>query len=271
MQALNHALLFGRQIGDHAVQEQCGLVEQAFGRFHALDHDRARHGVQPRVFLRRKLAAGEHHDRQVHQRRLLSDLLQHVEAGHIGQAQVEHHAIDQLLAQQNERLLAGFRRHDVDIVAAQQLRDAEPLGGVVLDHQQAAATRRGEILDARERLLQSVGAGRLAQEGERAARQTVLAILIESNDLHRDVARRGVLLELAQHAPAQHVGQENIERDGGGLVFARQRQRLGAPMRHQRLEARTARQIDQDAGMAMADSRRSSERDVTRWPLAWPT
>ena len=52
LQALQHALLFGRQIRDHSVQEQRRFVEQALGRFHALDDDAARHGVKLRILLR---------------------------------------------------------------------------------------------------------------------------------------------------------------------------------------------------------------------------
>ena len=43
VQALDHALLLGRQVGDDAVQEQRGLVEQPLGRLDALDDDAARH------------------------------------------------------------------------------------------------------------------------------------------------------------------------------------------------------------------------------------
>ena len=43
VQPLEHALLFGGQVGDDAVQEQRGLVEQPLRRFDALDDDAARH------------------------------------------------------------------------------------------------------------------------------------------------------------------------------------------------------------------------------------
>ena len=55
VEPLQHALLLGRQVGDHAVQEQRGLVEQPLRRFDALDHDAARHGVQLRVLLGAKV------------------------------------------------------------------------------------------------------------------------------------------------------------------------------------------------------------------------
>ena len=69
VQPLEHALLFGRQFGDDAVQEQRGFIQQTFRRFDALDHDAARHGVQLRILLGRQFAAGEHHHRNVRQRR----------------------------------------------------------------------------------------------------------------------------------------------------------------------------------------------------------
>ncbi len=69
VEPLQHVLLFGRQVGDDAVQEQRRLVEQPLRRFDALDHDAARHGVQLRVLLGRQFAAGEDHDRNVGERR----------------------------------------------------------------------------------------------------------------------------------------------------------------------------------------------------------
>ena len=80
VQPLQHPLLLGRQVGDHPVQEQRRLVEQALGRFDALDDDAARHGVQLRVLLGRQLAAGEHDDRNVGEARVVAHLLQHLEA-----------------------------------------------------------------------------------------------------------------------------------------------------------------------------------------------
>ena len=130
----------------------------------------------------------------------------------------------------------GVGDHDVQIVVVQQLLDAQLLGGVVLDHQQPLAPRRRVVLDARDRLGQPFGGRRLVDERERAARQPVLAILVQRDDLDRDVPRVGVLLQLAQHRPAEHVGQEHVERHGHRLELPRQRQRLGAAHRHQHLE-----------------------------------
>ena len=75
----------------------------------------------------------------------------------------------------------------------------------------------GEVLEAIERLLQSVGGHGLGHERERAALQPVLALVLDGEDLHRDVARVAAALELVEHGPAEHVGQEHIERDGRRL------------------------------------------------------
>ncbi len=109
--------------------------------------------------------------------------------------------------------------------------------------------RRGArvFLDAGERRVQAFGRGRLGHEGECAARQAVMPVLIQGQHLHRDVARGRILLQMVQHGPAQHVGQEHIQRDGGGMVLARQRQRFGAAHRDQHLEALVAREIAENA------------------------
>ncbi len=117
--------------GDRAVQEERGLVQQALGGFDALDHDAARHGVELRVLLGGELAASEDHHRYVGHDVLAGDLLQQVEAGDVGQAQVQHDAIDPALPQRLQRRGAAIDRDDVDVVMAQELGDAEALGGIV--------------------------------------------------------------------------------------------------------------------------------------------
>ena len=119
--------------------------------------------------------------------------------------------------------------------------------GIVLDDQQAFLARLGEFLDARERLVDAFARGRLVDEGEGAARETVLAVLVERDDLYRDMPGERILLELAEHVPAQHVGQEHVERHRGRLILLGEIERIVAAHRQQRLEALVARQIDQDA------------------------
>ena len=228
------------------MQEQRGLIEQPLGGFDALDHDAARHGVELRVLLRREFAAGEHHDRHFRERRIGADLLQHLEARHVRQPQVENDAVARLLAQRCERLRAGADRNDLDVVVAEQLGDAHLLGRIVLDDEQTLAARLGVFLDARQRVFETFRRRRLGHERECAARESVPPVLVERDDLHRDVAGCRVLLELAQHRPAEHVGQEHVERNCGRLVLLGEIQRLGAARGDQHPETPVAGEIDHD-------------------------
>jgi len=121
------------------------------------------------------------------------------------------------------------------------------LGLVVLHHQKALAPRLGVFLDASERGLHAFGGRRLGHERERAAGKAVLAILVERDDLNRNMPGERILLELAQNRPAQHVGQEHVERHRRGLVLLGEVEGIGPPHRHQHLEALVARQLDHDA------------------------
>ena len=113
--------------------------------------------VQPGILLGREVAAGEDHDRQVGQRRVVLDLLQHLESRDVGQAQVEHHAVEALLAQLVERAAAGIGGDDLDVGMGQQLADAEALGLVVLGDQQALLARPHIVVDAGKRRAQPLG------------------------------------------------------------------------------------------------------------------
>ena len=175
--------------------------------------------------------------------------LEQVEPRHVGQPQIEDDAIGRLLPQRSQRFGAGADRGQIDVVVAEKLGNSELLRRIVLDDQQPLAPRLGVILDPRQRRSEILGRARLSDEGEGAARKTVLAVLVERDDLHRNMPRCRILLQLAQHGPAQHVRQEDIERDGGRLIFAGKRQRLAAAHRDQRLEPLIMRQIRQDAGV----------------------
>ena len=130
-------------------------------------------------------------------------LLQNLEAAHVGQPQVEHRAIVHLLLHYFERFGAGGNDGDIDVVVAQQLFDAELFGGIVLDDQQPLAPRSGVFLDLQQRSIQALGCGRLGDERERAARKTMMTVLVHGEHLHRDVPRAGILLQVIQHGPAR--------------------------------------------------------------------
>ncbi len=142
---------------------------------------------------------------------------------------------------------AGIGGDDLDVVVIEQFADAHLLGGIVLHDQQPLAARLGVFLDLGQRGGDPFGRGRLVDEGEGAARQRMLAVFVERDDLHRDVPRQRIVLELAQHRPAEHVGQEDVERDGGRLELLGEIQRLRAARRDQHLEALVAGEVDQHA------------------------
>ena len=140
MQPVEHGLLFRGQIGDDAVQEERGLVQQALRRFDILDDDAAGEHVQAGIFLRGKILAGEDDDRQlISGSRSLLKLLQKLESGHVGQPQVEHHAVVALLLDRGQRFAAGGDNVDIDVVVAQQRPDTELLRRIIFDDQEALA------------------------------------------------------------------------------------------------------------------------------------
>src|SRR5262245_13980263 len=95
--------------------------------------------------------------------------------------------------------LPGFGRNDIDIIVAQQFLDAEPFCSVVLDDQQPPLARLRVIFDSAKVCVQFLSGGRLAQESKCAARQRMLAVFIERDDLYWNVARERVLLQLAKN------------------------------------------------------------------------
>ena len=51
VQPLEHLLLLGRKLGDDAVQEKRGFVEQPLGGLHVLQDDALGHVLQPRELV----------------------------------------------------------------------------------------------------------------------------------------------------------------------------------------------------------------------------
>ena len=75
----------------------------------------------------------------------------------------------------------------------------------------------------------------------------MLAVFVERDDLDRNVPRQRIVLELAQHGPAQHVRQEHVERNRRRLELLCQFQRFRAACCDQHLEALVAGEVDQHA------------------------
>ena len=116
---MQHFPLFRREIGDDPVKEERRLVEEPLGRLDSLDHHAAGQHVQPRVFLGRQLLAGEDHDRQIGRQLLIADALQHLEARHVRETQVEHGTVVGLFPQHPDGLRAGAHGRNLDIVVIQ--------------------------------------------------------------------------------------------------------------------------------------------------------
>ena len=77
---------------------------------------------------------------------------------------------------------------------------------IVFHDQEALAARRRVFLDPGQRRLQALRGRRLRHEREGAAGEAVLPVFVERQHLHRDVPCRRIVLELAEHGPAEHVG-----------------------------------------------------------------
>ena len=76
--------------------------------------------------------------------------------------------------------------------------------------------------------------------------EAVLALFLDGEDLHRECGGSRVALQLVEDRPAEHVRQEDVERDGGRLVLARQSERIRAALGDDALEALVARETEQD-------------------------
>src|SRR5262249_41029212 len=144
------------------------------------------------------------------------------EPADVGQPQVDDTAVEAALVESGQGLAAGGRGRDLDVVVVQQVHDHASLDVVVLDHQQSLLVRGHVRLHAIEGTLEVLGGGRLHQVGERTPRQAVLALLLDGQHLDGDVAGGRIELQVVEHRPAQHVGQEHVQGDGGGPVLAGQ-------------------------------------------------
>ena len=176
-----------RQIGDDAVEEEGGLVQEPFGRLNVLEDDALGHGLEPRLIVVGKLLAGEDDDGQVVQGWLRLKLLQQLEAVDVGQAQVEHDAIVLPLKQGLERLASGGDGRQLDVGMVEQLDDGLALDVVVLDDQEPFGARGGEVPEAIEGGLDALGGWRLDEVGKRPVGEGGLPLLVHCEDLHGNV------------------------------------------------------------------------------------
>src|SRR5579862_4556702 len=245
VEGFQHPLFHFREPADDAVQEQRGLVEQALRRLYAFDNDALCHGSQLRGFVVGEFLAGEDDDRYLAQYRLALDLREQIESRDVGQTEIQDDTIERLPAQKVQRFVAGAGGGDLDVLVCQKLDDAHLLDLVVFHDQQATDTPGDEALDALEGAFQIVGGQRFAQIGEGPAFEAVLAFFFDGNDLHGDVPCPRVPLQLVEHRPAKHVGQEDVERNGARQMGAGQGKGFAPAHGHDPFETAVARQIQE--------------------------
>ena len=177
----------------------------------------------------------------------MANAVEHFETAHVRQPQIEHDAVARVFAQGGKRAGAGARCDDLDVVMIEQLPDAHLFRRIVLDDEQAFAAWLGILHDLGQRRADPFGRGWLADIRKCAAGQGMLTVFVQCDDLNRNVPCQRVMFQLTEHGPAEHVGQEDIERYRGGLELLGEIQGFGAAGRAQDLKALIARQIDQDA------------------------
>ena len=210
------------------MEEERRLVEEPLGRAHVLEDHALGERPELCLLLGTELLAGEDDDRRVAQHRVFLHLLEQLEAGHVRQPQIDDAAFDRPLvhrAKHLECLGAGRDGRHFDVIVHEEVDDAGPLDIVVLDDEQPFLVRSDIRGDAVERVLEVLGRARLHEVGERAVGEAMLALFLNREDLHGNVSRGGVELQAVQHRPAEHVGQEHVQRNRRRQVLPRQRQR----------------------------------------------
>src|SRR4029077_11651323 len=116
--------------------------------------------------------------REIADRWSITETFQHLESTHVREAQINYHAVIRLLRDRGESFGTSGSNRDLDIFVAEEFANAELLGGIVFNDEQALETWRGVFLDAAECGFQPFAGGGLGDERECAARQTVLAIFV---------------------------------------------------------------------------------------------
>ena len=86
-----------------------------------------------------------------------------------------------------------------------------------------------------------------------------------------NVTRLRILLQLGEHGPAEHVGQEDVERHRGRPELTGERERIGAARRHEHLQAIVVGEIDEDprvVRVVLHDEERGL-RSLERRAIVW--
>src|SRR5262245_10663167 len=117
------------------MQEQGSFVQKTLRRFHILDDDRACHTPQFGFFASAKLFSGVDNDWQLLETDLGLDPFDEFKATHIGQDEIQDHAVEALFSQRFKSLDAAADCAGHNVSVANQFNDAVTLDFIVFDHE----------------------------------------------------------------------------------------------------------------------------------------
>ena len=117
------------------MQEQRRFRQQPLRRAGFLDDNRIGYLLKMLFFFPRQFLSGVDDDRKVITSKIRLQLLDQLEAGHVGQFQIQHHAVKSLVLQNVQCFLTGGHCRGFNIAIPDQLNHAHALNVVVLNHQ----------------------------------------------------------------------------------------------------------------------------------------
>ena len=241
----------GGRSRDDAVQEQ-GASRRAAARATARPSSTMLFAIVPqlRLFVARQLLAGEHDDRHVAQRRVLLHLAR------AGRSRTCPAARRSSTTQSNGRSRSAASASAPVPTVVIVARRRAPISSTMLMRSagSSSTTSSWRTRGAAKLLMRSnaassaVGRERLVEVRERAALEPVLALLLDGDDLHRDVARRAgpASAGRAPSSRACRAGRCRARSRSAGTC-ARARAPRAPRIATSALEAAVAREVEQHA------------------------
>ena len=177
------------------------------------------------------------------------DLLEQLEPDHVGQLEIEDHAVEVAFARAASSARRRCRPHDARIL----VRRAAPRCAQALAPRRPR--RRAALAPAAARTLRSDRTPRRAtsrrrrlRRGRRTrrARARAARVLSTGEDLHRDVARHRIVLELIEQRQPSMSGRNMSSEIAVGRYFRASASASAPRGATTHLEARVARQVEQD-------------------------
>ena len=104
------------------------------------------------------------------------------------------------------------------------------------------------LLDGGEGFDQRIFGDGFFEIGHGAERESAAAIFIAGDDVNRNVAGGGIVLQAIENGPARDIGKSDVQGDRAGLELARQRHGAAAAQGHQRFQVVVVSEVDQDSG-----------------------